>query len=366
MDNIAARGHLRKRPLSFLLYELWGQKSNGRLVLSKRQEEKKLVLEDGEIAFELEDLDEIRFFSVLKDRDVIETSALEKCRQQAEKSQISLIKACTELEIIPPAVLWPFIQDHAQSGLLPLFDWDDADYTYHPDGYPPRGTQVLCLLPTLSLILQGTRQMNNLDLILSQMPDDETPLKALFPRHLSLIQLLPHEEYLLKLISLQPRLKFVYEQSELSQKETHKGIFTFMSLGLFSFPQNPENKKAGDNMTQGELHKILSLFNRRWMCVYKYISKELGPLAPNVLEKSLEESKSRLTPLFHNIRIRNDGRIEADSVLRARVNFSRPEIKQNLLVGLNEILVAAVLAVKKTLGEEHETALVRNLEKIDK
>ena len=112
-----------------------------------------------------------------------------------------------------------------------------------------------------------------------------------------------------------------------------------------------------------ELNTILTSFNRKWLFVYKYISKELGPVAQNILEKSLEDAKARLSPLFQIVKLHSDGNIDTSSVLKAKFNFSSQGTKQTLLLGLNEIIVSEVMAVKKTLGDEHEAILIQNLHK---
>lgn len=120
------------------------------------------------------------------------------------------------------------------------------------------------------------------------------------------------------------------------------------------------------DFSHAELNTILTAFNRKWLFVYKYISKELGPVAQNILEKSLEDAKARLSPLFQSVKLQSDGNIDTNSVLKAKFNFSSLGTKQTLLIGLNEIIVSEVMAVKKTLGDEHEAILVQNLHKVEK
>ena len=50
-----------------------------------------------------------------------------------------------------------------------------------------------------------------------------------------------------------------------------------------------------------------------------------------------------------------------DSLLKAKISLFSEEDRKVLLRDLNEILAAEVLAVKKTLGNEHESALIENL-----
>ncbi|MGD2294300.1 MAG: hypothetical protein PVF22_00515 [Candidatus Aminicenantes bacterium] len=363
MHQEVSRGQLNERPLSFLLYELWRHKNTGTLTLNKNKEEKILTLEKGGLTVYTDTFDDTRFFYTLIEKKIIDSSSVQDCRAHAEKNQMSSIKSCVDLEMIKPERLWELIQEHMLNDISLLFDWDEATYSFQPDSFACK-VRPLCLLPTLDVILHGTRQMTNIGLIKSSLPKKETKLQALFPPHMPQLTFQPHEEYLLQLTAGQPSLKTIYALSELSLRETQKVIFTFLSLGLFSLPLAKERQQPLSNFSQAELDKILSAFDKKWISAFKHVSKEIGPVAVNVMEKTLEEAKTRLPPLFQNIRLQPDGRIDTRSILKAKFNFSTPEIKQYLLVGLNEILVSEVLTVKKFLGDEHEATVVRNLGKI--
>jgi len=71
-----------------------------------------------------------------------------------------------------------------------------------------------------------------------------------------------------------------------------------------------------------------------------------------------------LAPLFQKMKLLPDGRIEVDSALSATINHLPDDLLKTLIRGYNEILMAEVLAVKKSLGSVHESDLVRSLEKI--
>ena len=59
-----------------------------------------------------------------------------------------------------------------------------------------------------------------------------------------------------------------------------------------------------------------------------------------------------------------DGKVEFQSVLKSNIIISDRETRQGLIKSLNEILAAEILAVKKTLGNDSESTLIKNLEKI--
>ena len=91
--------------------------------------------------------------------------------------------------------------------------------------------------------------------------------------------------------------------------------------------------------------------------------REVGPIAENVLEKYLGNAARvaarRCSP---GVKLQKDGALDG-SARRAQPGHGcpRPTRRSLLVDALNELLYAELLAVKRTLGAEHETALVRAL-----
>jgi hypothetical protein len=83
-----------------------------------------------------------------------------------------------------------------------------------------------------------------------------------------------------------------------------------------------------------------------------------------VLGKSLDEVRPRLGRYFQDAELRGDGRIDIGPAVKPGPNAVQDELRKTLVRSLNEILAAEVLAVKRTLGNSHESSLVRNLEKV--
>ncbi|MGZ7046046.1 MAG: hypothetical protein ACXVJK_06960, partial [Candidatus Aminicenantales bacterium] len=113
-----------------------------------------------------------------------------------------------------------------------------------------------------------------------------------------------------------------------------------------------------------DMDKLFGVFNAKCSFIFKYISKEIGPVALSVIGNSLDDIRNRLDPAFQGLELKADGRIELKSFLKTNMNLIGDESRRNLLRSMDEILVAEVLAVKRTLGAGHESALVKGLERI--
>lgn len=363
MNKTGWKGSLQKNPLPFLLFELWANGSDGRLSLTEGSQKKILHFVEGKIAVDCDTLEEQSFQRFISESDSVDKSFSARISSFAEQQKISWIKACLHLEVLAPNELWLQMQNHFFSGLLFWFDSSEGTYSFDPN-HPVDRTKTYCLLSTLDVILHGTRQMKNLELIHGHLPDRDSDLIVLFPRHLPQLQLRPCENYLLQLISSLPHTKDIFEKSELGLKETERTLFLFLSLGLFSLTKSQGDREDGKNIQPEELDAILKAFNQKCAHIFKYIDKEIGPVSMNILEKTLEEKISALSPLFRKANLLADGRIDLQILPTSGGMLSSSGSQRALLNGLNEILAAEVLAVRKILGEEHEAVIVRNLKKI--
>ena len=105
-------------------------------------------------------------------------------------------------------------------------------------------------------------------------------------------------------------------------------------------------------------------------------SPAFGPEVENVVQVDVGKQRrshrtlprppvaDRHDPVFQKTRLLADGRVEIDPALEATASHLPEELYRTLLRGFDEILMSELLAVKKSLGPVHESALVRALEKV--
>lgn len=363
MEESRFRGKLADIPFAQLLFHIWKSEKSGYLKISKEKSTKRFYIESGRIAVELSSFPEKDFLQTLADKNLLNSSSLAMCRSFASQNNSTLIKALLELNTFSPSRLWKLLEAFLIREIQPLFDWADGEYSLNSENLP-QNSEILLRIQTLNFILRGVRKMKNIDVIKAHLPVEDSAVHALKPSHLNQIELEPPEKYLLHMIEEATELKTIYERSELGKKETQRILFGLLSLSLIGFPQEKTQENAPQKSTQARILKILDAFNSKCSYIYKYISKEIGPVALNVLEKCQEEIMPCLSLPFQKIKLRADGRMDISPLLQANMGIWSEEDKKNLIKDLNEILAAEVLAVKKTLGNEHEAVLVKNLEKI--
>jgi len=356
-------GNLAQTPLPRLLFCLWQKETSGQLRLQKGTLRKLLFLKEGNIVVERDSFPAKEFIKVLVKKKIIQSAQAEKCESHAAQKKVSLMRSLVELGLLSSLRLWNLIEAFFKLSSFPLFDWPQGEYFFEPRLIPQEG-RFLGNIPTIDFVLQGVRQMRNLRFIENFLPAEDETIQVSFPYYFELLHLEAHEKYLLNILQNSQNLKDVYEWSELGRKETRKILFSFLILDIARVSEEKERKRPIPDFSLADSEKIWNAFNEKCSYIYKYISKELGAVALNVMAKCLEEVKPSLSPAFQKIELSSDGKISCDSALIANLNLSTEVNLKNFLRSLDEILAAEVLAVKRTLGNDHESTLVKNLEKI--
>jgi len=365
MKDFPFEGTFSETPFARLLFEIWQHEGSGRLRLERKEEDNGLYFEKGQVLLEKNALSEKDFLAGLVKKRILPSEKAKQCEHYAGDRAISRIKALGDLGLLSALPLWNLMESFFVRRLFSFFEWEDGRFSFEPGLSLPAGER-LGLLRTSDVILQGIRQMRNSQLIERHLPAEEETICVSSPYFLHLLNFEPYERYALSALNHAPNLKSFYELCELGQKESQKVIFAFFCLDILAAPKKRANGQPAQlQEPQGaEPEKILEALNEKCAYIHKYITKQIGPIAHTILGNCLEEIKPSLGPLFQKMKLQPDGRIEVDSALSATASHLPEELFKGLVKGYDEILVAEVLAVKKSLGGAHESALVRNLEKI--
>jgi hypothetical protein len=251
----------------------------------------------------------------------------------------------------------------AKQELYPLFDLSPLASTLVAEK-TTSDTAVLFTIPTLNLIREGIYRMKNAKLIDALLPKEAEDFQRLTPDYRDQIVLEPYEEYLIPAAGEKGDLQALIAKSTLGETYTKKAILTLLCLGILGPSPMATPNKPLQEFSLTEWQKILDTFNAKCSYIYKSVSKELGPVALNLMEKSIEDIKPHLSEHFQEIRLGIDGKIDLQTVLKSNLRLSDRETTQLIIKSLNEILTAEILAVKKSLGSEFESTLVKNLETI--
>lgn len=360
MDQNAFRGELAETCFPKLLGLIWREGKSGRLSIRRGPEERAFTFKEGTWSIGPETFDAPGFLKELAARGLARPDDLARVGALADGDAKGLMRGLIEEGVLPAARAWELAVSFSRERIYEVFDWTEGTFDLGPAPVPAETAWFHgIVLP--GLILEGIRRMGNFTAIETGFPGPDERLRLLVLRGGEPIALAPHEQYVLAAADGADFVGEIVRTSPLGGKETKRALFALLVLGLLG-------TEKGDRPTAeyslGDMDRLFEAFNARCSYIYKYISKEIGPVALNVIEKSLDDVRGRIDPAFQACELKPDGRIELRTLLRKNLGVSSDDGKRSLLRSFDEILTAEVLAVKRTLGNGHESALVKGLERM--
>ena len=364
MDESLRRGDLARTPFPRLLAGIWGDGLTGTLSVGGPGGPKRFSFESGALAVERDAFPSADFLRSLLTSGAVDLISLGRVEEHAQETGVPVVRSILELDLLLPGRLWALMEEFVKAEVYSLFDREEGDYEFTPRPALSGPAYIRDLFVPL-LLLEGGRRMTNHGLIDRHLPAETETVQGLQPSLLDLLELEPHEKYLLSLLGSARTLAELLESSDLGKRASRRVLFVFLCLGLAGTrAPKPKTARLPVEMSLADMEKLFGVFNAKCSYIFKYISKEIGPVAANVIRNSLEDVRGRLDPVFQGLELKPDGRIEVKSFLKTNMNLVGDESRRSILRSMDEILVAEVLAVKRTLGPGHESALVKSLEKV--
>lgn len=365
MDDWFTSEEFARAPVARVLAEIWRQGLSGSLYVRAAGVPKCLSFERGFLVLDsvsFEEKDFLRYLLTTGETDLI---ALTRVEEHAQKTGGSALRALVETDVLGPDRLWALLRAYARDEALSLLEESGIEREFHTRSGPAARVYVEAI-DVPGLLLEGTRRLE----------DGGPAIEAVLPRQDELVRRLPAfsseafglsltEKYVLGLLDPPKTLDEICATSDAGAPETRRALFALVLLGLAGTSgARPKTAKLSGDLALAGMDRILTLFNAKCAYLFKYVTKEVGPVALNLVGKAVDEIRPHLDPVFQAAELSPDGRLELKSPLRVNANIAGDDCRRSMLRSMDEILAAEVLVVKRTLGPEHESAVVRSLEKI--
>lgn len=239
-----------------------------------------------------------------------------------------------------------------------LFEWEEGEFVFH-EGEAPPDAEVEVDLPITEALLEGIRLVRNPMLFRKRMPFDEWVFEPIpDDDQRQDIGLEPHELYVLRLVDGARTIGQIGAMSEFGPEETLRTLFLLFVVGRLKMRAQVSEEDSPDGGTEG-LEQILQRYNGMFGLVYQYLMREVGPISEHLLERSLRELSATHQALFHRASLGGDGTVDADLLRENLGSLAGRRRKDALIQGLNELLYAELLVLRKTLGSDHEGRILR-------
>ncbi len=364
MDEPRGPGSLAATPFPFVLAECWKKRRSGRLTVESGGRAVTLSFDRGALTIERSLFPEPEFRAFLLRAGALDTVTLGRVEDRARDADVPFVRAALDVGALPARRLWGLLEEFARERVYPLFAADAGSFAFVEARIPPE-EQWIGGVPVPELVLEGVRRVSDPERFGPHLPAGDEPLQVLSPYHAEILGLDGPERWLLRALETPRSLNELGGTGILPPLECRRAVFAFLALGL----AGPAGVKARGGRTPHDLSLVdvdrcLALFNEKSACVFRYVSKELGPVALNILEKSVEDVRARLDPAVQSFALKPDGRFESRSPLRLNAGLGSEGGRRSFLRSLDEVLAAEVLAVRRNLGGDHESVLVRHLDRI--
>ncbi|RPJ03260.1 MAG: hypothetical protein EHM31_01365 [Candidatus Aminicenantes bacterium] len=364
MDDWFASEEFARAPVARVMAEIWRQGLSGSLYVQAGGGPKCLSFERGALVLDsvsFEEKDFLRFLLTTGETDLI---ALARVEEHAQRTESSTLRSFIENSVFGPERLWTLLQTYAREEALALCENAGAGREFHTRSGPPVRVYVDAI-DVPGLLLDAARRIEDGASLDKALPPRGEILRRLPAFSADAFRLSLTERYVLGLLDPPKTLEEICSGSDVGADETRQALFALILVGLAGTagPRPKTGKLAGD-MSLAGMDRMMGLFNAKCAFIFKYISKEIGPVAFHIVGKSLDEVRGRLDPAFRAAELQPDGRLELKSMIRVSANIVGDDSRRSMLRSMDEILAAEVLVVKRTLGPEHESALVRGLERL--
>lgn len=277
-------------------------------------------------------------------------------------------RALVQTGALTPSELWDWTERRVRSVVRGVLAWEDGSFAFEEGPMPPPDWMIVDL-DILDLLLRALRDLEEGNLLANRLPEPEAIFEYVtFSEGGDPPPLLPHERYVLGLVNGRRTVSEIAKLSELGDGAT-RTILALLFLVGCTRQGRDENVDTGPIPAESsgtDVRAIIRAYNEMFAFLYGYMIKEVGPIAEHVLEKYLREVRESSQSLFKKVALGKDGMLSEDALSR-NLHLLRGKNRQETLIsGLNEFLYSELLAVKRTLGTDHEEVVVRRLKDLRK
>lgn len=305
--------------------------------------------------------------ALLKDSGRVDPVKADECEARI-RGGLRAGRALAESGLLPPAELYQWLEKRARLLTSKMLSLPTGNFAFE-EGVLPPVEWMLVDLDILETVLASLRDLDDNTLLAAHLPASETVFEHFtFSDGGEAPPLLPYERYVLSLVNARRAVGEICGMSEVGEVQTRKTLCLLFLIGCVRNlrDETVEGAPIPEKSSSDDLRAIIRAYNEMFSFIYSYMIKEVGPIAEHVLDKYLREVREANQALFNRISLGKDGTLDENALSR-NVHLLRGRNSVDILVrGLNEFLYSGQLAVKRTLGVDHEAVVIRRLNEIRK
>jgi Domain of unknown function (DUF4388) len=351
------RGQLTQLPLPDILEYLRLSRSTGILSLVAGGARKALYVRDGRVVFASSNLPNDRLGELLIRDGKITVEEYEASIKAISKGKRQG-KVLVEMGALSPKDLWEGVQLQVREIVYSIFLWDEGQFHFEESTLPEK-ERITVDLDITELILNGIRRVDAGGAIQGRYPDSMLVLER-GDKQPPAEWLEPYESHVTGLVDGERTVLEICRESEIGDNETLKVLYALLATGIVRSKGKKVRTLDQDFVPEDTLYSVVTSFNQMYGYIFRYMVREVGPIAENVLEKYLGNLRESRKDVLASVKLQKDGSLDSAVIERNLNRVPDEDHRRALLVdALNELLYAELLAVKRTLGAEHESNIIK-------
>lgn len=349
------RGTLAELPLPELLQHLRQTKATGVLSVVAGGARKSVYMKDGRVVFATSNLPNDRLGEILLREGKISVEEYEASIKALSKGKRQG-RVLVEMGALSPKDFWEGVQFQVREIVNSLFPWDEGQFHFETSTLPEK-ERITVDLDVRDLVLSGVRGVDAGGALAQRFPEPSVVLERVAGEPDSGLE--AYERHVLGLVDGQRAVVDVCRESEIGDSETLKVLYALQSVGLLKGRGRKVHALDSDFVPEDTVVSVVQSFNNMYAYVFRYMVREVGPIAENVLEKYLGQLRESRRDVFAGVRLQKDGTLDTALLEQNLDRFPEEQRRMLLVDALNELLYAELLAVKRTLGSDHEASIIK-------
>lgn len=350
------KGQLSQLPLPDILQHLRLSASTGILSLVSGGARKALYLKSGKVVFAASNLPNDRLGEILLREGKITVEEYETSIRAISKGKRQG-KVLVEMGALAPKDLWEGVQFQVREIVYSIFQWDEGQFHFEESSLPEK-ERITVELEVADLVIAGIRRVDASGPVQMRYPELDQLLERVASEPLP-AYLEAYEVHVLGLVDGERSVLEICRESEIGDNETLKLLYAFLATAIVRVKGKKVYTLDQDFVPEDTLVSVVNSFNQMYGYVFRYMVREVGPIAENVLEKYLNGLRDGRKEVFVGVRLLKDGTLDPATLERNLNRVNENERRGTLVDALNELLYAELLAVKRTLGSDHEANIIR-------
>jgi hypothetical protein len=360
-------GKIKTGNIPQILFNILNRNINCRLILKGLFTIEAEIL-SKKLLFVKTDSKELSLGRFLLDKGIIDNEQYLTAGRYSINKHIRMGRALMELSIIDYKQLWPQILMHYKKIANEMFLFNSGEYKIITD-FQVSNERILLNKDLEGFIMKGVKSILEEKSIISLMAD-KTNLYLVDKKRAEQLRFHPYDKHILDLVSEFSKLDEIIKRSELLENDTLRVLYILLLFGVVSESDYSRKDKAKDlsilprNFKSfSNFEEIIDHYNKKFKFIFKFLSKEIGPVAYSVLFKGIENIIGKLPPALNKVQLASDGTVNKKVILKDIWYFSFNEIVDELTVGLEEILHSELHIVREHLGKGKENIVLKWIEK---